>query len=76
MAPRAVAGTDVTNVTELQVWTMDGLTVAAAGTLAYLSNDWQTVSPGHAASAASRRRAADAAWRDTGLARTKSPLVG
>jgi hypothetical protein len=35
-----VAGTDVT---ELQVWTMDGLTVAAAGTLAYLSNDWQTV---------------------------------
>lgn len=35
-----VAGSDVT---ELQVWTMHGMTVASAGTLAYVSNDWQTV---------------------------------
>ncbi len=31
------------NTTELQVWTMHGMTVAAVGTLAQVPNDWQTV---------------------------------
>ena len=35
-----VGGSDVT---ELQVWTMHGMAVAATGTLAYVPNDWQTV---------------------------------
>ena len=35
-----VAGSDTT---ELQVWTMHGMTVAATGTLAQVPNDWQTV---------------------------------
>jgi hypothetical protein len=29
--------------TEMQVWTMNGLTVTRVGTLAYVPNDWQTV---------------------------------
>ncbi|MFC7477185.1 FG-GAP-like repeat-containing protein [Dankookia sp. GCM10030260] len=32
-----------TAVTELQVWTMDGMTVAGVGTLGFVANDWQTV---------------------------------
>lgn len=35
-----VAGTDLT---EMQVWTMDGLSVTNAGTLAYIPKDWQLV---------------------------------
>jgi hypothetical protein len=35
-----IAGTDVT---EVKVWTMNGLAVTSAGTLAFVPNDWQTI---------------------------------
>ena len=39
-AHEPVAGLDHT---EAQVWTMDGLAVTAAQTLAYLGNDWRMI---------------------------------